>query len=133
MRRKTNVVGRFVCLDNTSGDLVIWFLVGLTVLGSFWVKIGKTNTSATQTRESKTVVDSGIHVLDSGFQVQGSSLCQWNFDSRFLERYSGFQSPGFRIPRGNFSWSPDITSKNFPDFGIRTPLHGTTRKCGPNR
>ena len=45
-RRKTNVVGRFVCLDNTSGDLVIWFLVGSTVMGSFWVKIGKINSHA---------------------------------------------------------------------------------------
>ena len=36
-----------------------------------------------------------------------------------------------RIPQANFSRSPDSTSKNFPDFGIRTPLHGTTGKCSP--
>ena len=49
-RRKTNVAGRFVCLDNTSGDIVIWFLVGSTVLGCIWVKIGKTNCHAWPSR-----------------------------------------------------------------------------------
>ena len=49
-------------------------------------------------------VDSGLHAMDSGFQVLNFSLCEGNFDSgfqslvsRFLERYSGFQSPGFQI------------------------------------
>ena len=41
---------------------------------------------------SKTVLDSGFHAVDSGFQVLDSSLCQWNLDS-------GFQClVGFRIP-----------------------------------
>ena len=34
-------------------------------------------------RESKTVLDSGFHTVDSGFQVLDSSLCQWNLDSGF--------------------------------------------------
>ena len=35
-------------------------------------------------------------------------------DSGFLQLYSGFQSAGFRIPQ----------AQNFPDSGIRIPLHG---------
>ena len=61
---------------------------------------------------------------DSVFQVLDSSLCQGNLDSGFRELYwySGFQSPGFQIPR--FSHISDSTSKNFLDSGIRIPLHG---------
>ena len=41
-------------------------------------------------RESKTVLDSGFHTVDSGFQVLDSSVCHLD---------SGFQSlVGFRIP-----------------------------------
>ena len=58
-------------------------------------------------RESKTVLDSGFHAIDCGFQVLDFSLCQQNLDSGFqslvgsgfLEVYSGFQSPRFRIPQ----------------------------------
>ena len=39
-------------------------------------------------RESKTVLDSGIHATDSGLQVLDSSVCQWNLDSRFQVRFS---------------------------------------------
>ena len=35
-------------------------------------------------------------------------------DFGFLQLYSGFQSAGFRIPQ----------AQNFPDSGIRIPLHG---------
>ena len=42
--------------------------------------------------ESKTVLGSGLHAVDSGFQLLDSSLCQGNLDS-------GFQlSMGFLIP-----------------------------------
>ena len=70
-------------------------------------------------RESKTVLDSGLHTVDSGrFQ--------------FLTLELGFRIPivsgmmwipwmGFRIPKPRI---PDSTSKNFQDSGIRIPLHG---------
>ena len=51
-------------------------------------------------RESKTVLDSGFHAVDYGFQVLDSVLFArrtWILDSGFLEMYSRFQSPGFRI------------------------------------
>ena len=32
-------------------------------------------------REPKTVLDSGSHAVDSGFQLLDSSLFQWNLDS----------------------------------------------------
>ena len=60
-------------------------------------------------RKSKTVLDSGLHAVRSGFQVLDSSLCQWNLDS-------GFQSlVGFQIPNSGIS---DSTSKIFPNAGL---------------
>ena len=41
-------------------------------------------------RESKTVLDSEFHAVDSGFQVLDSNLCQRNLDSGFL---------GQKVPR----------------------------------
>ena len=69
-------------------------------------------------RESRTVVDSGLHAVDSGFQVLDSSIFQWNLDS-------GFQSlMGFRIPQAVFRiLKPSIsTGKIFPNFEIQIPL-----------
>ena len=60
-------------------------------------------------RESKTVLDSGFRVLDS-------SLCQWDLDFEFQSLV------GFRIPWAVL-WNLDSTSKYFPDSGIRIPLH----------
>ena len=63
--------------------------------------------------ESKSVLDSGFHAVDSGFQVLDSTLCQWNLDSwfqywlGFFELYCGFQSPEFRIPQTQFSRIPE--------------------------
>ena len=61
-------------------------------------------------RESKTVLDSGFHVVDSRLQVLYFSICQWNLDS-------GLQSlVGFRIPKSGI---PDsILSKIFPVSGF---------------
>ena len=42
----------------------------------------------------------------------------------FLEQYSGFQSPRFRIPQAKCSRIPDSTCKNFTDSTIRILLHG---------
>ena len=47
-------------------------------------------------RESKTVLDSGLQTVDSRFEVQGPGF--FVNDSGFLQLYSGFQSPKFRIP-----------------------------------
>lgn len=47
-------------------------------------------------RESITVLDSGFHAVDSGFQVLDSWICHWNLDP-------GFQSwMWFRIPWASF-------------------------------
>ena len=68
-------------------------------------------------RESNTV-------LDSRFQVLDYSLCQRNFwvsllmGPGFLELYSGFQSPGFRILQAWISRISDSTSKNFRYSGF---------------
>ena len=60
-------------------------------------------------RESKTVLDSGFHTVDS-------SLCQWNLDSGF-HLLVGFQIPEavFWIPNSRI---PHSTSKIFPQFRI---------------
>ena len=47
--------------------------------------------------ESKSVMDSGFHAVDFGFQVLDSSLCQWNLDSWF-QYLLGFRIPKPRIP-----------------------------------
>ena len=75
------------------------------------------------------ILDSGFHTVDSRFQLLDSNLCQWKYDSGsqnlqdsgFLEPYSGFQNPGFRIPQASFPrfWIPQakvscITESGFP-------------------
>ena len=80
------------------------------------------NLTLPHVKGSKTALDSGINAVDFGFLVLDSSLRQWNLESRFqsfwdyrfLELYSGFQSPGFHRS----------TNINFRDFGVRIPLHG---------
>ena len=47
-------------------------------------------------RESKTVLDSGFQNVDPRFEVMGPGF--FVKDSRFLQLYSGLQSPKFRIP-----------------------------------
>ena len=51
-------------------------------------------------RESKTVVDSGFHAVDSRFQVLDSGFFvseTWIPDSGLLELFSGFQIPRIKI------------------------------------
>ena len=60
-------------------------------------------------RESKTVLDSGFHTVDSRYWITVSVSGTWNLDSNcswdlgFIELYSGFQSPGLRILKHNFA------------------------------
>ena len=79
------------------------------------------------------ILDSGFHTVDSRFQLLDSNLCQWKLDSGsqnlrdsgFLELYSGFQNPGFRIPQANFRrfWIPQAKISR----RIRIPLHEVNR------
>lgn len=86
----------------------------------------------THVRESKTVslgfwiTRHGFQALDSGFFDSETWIPDLNhkWDSGFLELYSGFQSPGFRIPRAKTSPIPDSTVEDFPDSKDRAPLHG---------
>ena len=69
---------------------------------------------------SKEIQDSldeifGFHAVNLRLQVLDWILCQWNLDfgfhslvgfPDFIELYSGFQSPGFRIPRAKISRTP---------------------------
>ena len=71
------------------------------------------------------ILDSGFHTMDPRFQLLDSNLCQWKFDSGsknlrdsgFLELYSGFQNPGFRIPQANFPrfWIPQVKISCIPE------------------
>ena len=80
-------------------------------------------TGSPHVMESKTVLDSGFHTVDSGFQVMVFSLCQWNWDSGF-QSLVGFRIPCtvFRILKPRIPDSTckifqisDSTSKNFPE------------------
>ena len=72
------------------------------------VSFGCTSARSPHVREPKTVLDSGFHAVNSGFQALDSSLCQWNLGS-------GFKSlEGLRIPKHGIA---DSTS-NFPDSGF---------------
>ena len=68
-------------------------------------------------KESRTVLDSGFHSVDSGFQVLDSSICSWKLDSGF-QSLVGFRIPKPRIPDSILIKSfriPDCRSKYFPD------------------
>ena len=61
--------------------------------------------------ESKTVLDSGFHGVDSGFQVLDSSFCQWNLDSGFV---NGIPNSLSCIPDSRAQDS-GFCQQNFPD------------------
>ena len=65
-------------------------------------------------RESGTVLNSGLHDVDSGFQALDSCICQWNLDSGF-QPLVGFRNPWavFRTPKTQDSRSH---KQNFPWF-----------------
>ena len=67
-------------------------------------------------RNFETVLDCGIHTVDSGFQILDSGPsasgpwspdCNRCWDSGFLELYSRFQSPAFLIPQAKISQGPE--------------------------
>ena len=64
-------------------------------------------------RESETVLDSGLHTLDSG--------C-------FVSPFQLFVLPHSLIPQANISRILDSKGKNFLDRGVRIPLHGPNTK-----
>ena len=75
----------------------------------------------------KTVLDYGLHVVDSGFFVSGTWIpdfhLQWG--SEILELYSRFQIPGFQI--SIFNGVPNSLS-GIPDFksqgsGVQKPCY----------
>ena len=78
-------------------------------------------------RGTKTVLDSGFHAGDSGFQVLDSSPCKWNLVSGFQSElagfrnpwaaYTGFQSPGLCVTQAKIS--------QIPESGFLA-LHGAT-------
>ena len=62
-------------------------------------------------RESKHVLDSGLHAGDFGFQALDSSLCQWNLDFGFQSLWDSDFLSCFRDSKAQDS---DATSKVFP-------------------
>ena len=72
------------------------------------------------------ILDSTPWIPDSRYFIPVFVSGTWILDSNplwnsgFLELYSGFQSPGFRIPQVKFSRFPDSTSKYFTDSGIQS-------------
>ena len=98
-------------------------------------------------KESKTVLDSGFHAVDSGFQVLDCTLfvsATWILGSIFSRIPNslncipdndskaedfGFHKqnfPRFRIPQAKSFQIADSTSKNFVESEIRIPLHVVT-------
>ena len=68
----------------------------------FWLILGFSSSFLSHVRESKTDLDSGLHVVDSGFQALNSNSLSVVI--------------GFRIPKPII---PDSTSKHFPYSGFR--------------
>ena len=75
-------------------------------------------------------------IQGKGFRIPGTAiqiLCQWNVDSGFQTvagfwipiAYSGFQSPGLRIPEGKHYPDSGFLKQKFPDSGIRITLRGS--------
>ena len=69
-----------------------------------------------------------IPVLVIGTRILDSNR-YW--DSGFLELYSGFQSPGFRVPRAKIVWIPISTKGRF--WNHRRPHTTITLRCKPNQ
>ena len=75
-----------------------------------------------------------------GFRLRGTGLrilYHWNLDSwiqslvgsRFLELFSGFQSPGFQISQAKLSWISE-SGIWISESGIWIPFYGTSAGVG---
>ena len=74
----------------------------------------------------------GFWIPRRGFRIPDTRswiLCQWNWDSGFLEHHSEFQNPGLKIPQANISQILDFTGKIFLDSEIQISLHGAIPTC----
>ena len=60
---------------NTAGKDIIWFCTR-QVSSHFLIIFKKGDSHSSHERESKTVLDSGFHVVNCGYQVLDPSLCQ---------------------------------------------------------
>ena len=84
---------------------------------------------------SKTVLNSGLNAVDSGFQVPDSSLCQWNLGFGFVDLYSGLQSPAkcSRIPDSTSKKSGSLTWGKIIIACVQTPPPlSKNRRRGPS-
>ena len=63
------------------------------------------------------------------FRKNGSYLLRWTtFPGRTGRNFGWMDpAPGFQIPQRKIFRIPGSTSKNFPDSGIRIPLHGAIK------
>ena len=77
------------------------------------------------------ILDFTPWIRNSRYWILDSLSVEWipdsnhKGDSAFLDLYSGFQNPGFRIPQEKF---PGFHKKNFPNSGIRIPLQGANQR-----
>ena len=78
-------------------------------------------------RESRTVLDSGFHAVDSGFQVLDACLFLWNLDSGFQSLWTyqckAGKGGGGRMWGGGgqgMGWRFDI----FQKIAVKFPAHG---------
>ena len=76
-------------------------------------------------KESKIVLESRFHVMDSGFQALNFSLRWWNLESG-LQSLGKFQIPKPMILDSTGKIFPDsgFHKQNFSDFEIQIPLDG---------
>ena len=81
-------------------------------------------TSCNDITPCKEIQDSlGFWIPCLGFTIPGTGfwiLCQQNLDSRFLELYSGFVSPGFHMLKLIFPrfWIQQAKISQIPQFGF---------------
>ena len=77
----------------------------------------------------------GFRIPGTGFQSLSVERGLWIWivsgSPDFLSCVPNFKAQDSRFHKQNFPRIPDSKSKNFPDSGIPTPLHGTTKQSNP--